>query len=154
MLAMMQGCLGKGSRPGVHGASDEPERIKLRSIAILKANRLGYLERAARTRWIIVNGRNLARFPFPGCRPSDRGTEGKILHGRIVAFIPAWLAAASGDSGLPMSWPLTRLTLRSVMLCVLQCETAGSRKEIRDVVRQGLYSSNPKMRSPYGRKKN
>jgi hypothetical protein len=63
------------------------------------------------------------------------GGPGKILHGRIVALIQARLPARSGDSALSMSRHLTRLTLRSVMLTVLQCETARSPKEIRDLVK-------------------
>jgi hypothetical protein len=78
------------------------------------------------------------------------GTPGKILHGRIVVLIQPLFPANSGEAMVPMSRPLTRLALRSVMLCILQCETAPSRKEIRDLMNEGLYPSIPK-RGPYGR---
>jgi hypothetical protein len=78
------------------------------------------------------------------------GTPRKILHGRIVVLIQPLFPADSGDAMHPMSRPLTRLALRRVLLCVLQCETVTSGQEIRDLMNEGLYPSIPK-RGPYGR---
>jgi len=42
------------------------------------------------------------------------------------------------DATLPISPALPRLERPSDMLCVLHCETAISRKEIRDLTKVGL----------------
>ena len=125
----------RGSRPVVHGVSKKTRANQITLNRNYVAKCQGYLERAAATRLIIENGRNLARFPFSGRRSVGPGDQGKILHGRIVAPIQARLLTGSCDSAIRMSRPLTRFTIQSVMLFVLQCETASSPKEIPDLVK-------------------
>jgi len=80
-------------------------------------------------------GPNFHCFAIGGRPPVAPRIPMKILHGKIVALVQPWAATDSGHSIDPMSQSLTRLTLRSLVLGVLQCETASSRKEIRDLVR-------------------